>query len=104
MNLIGNAMKSTEKGEVRVDCESTTAPLVISAADTGIGIKLDHMANLFEAFSPIAAGLTRKHEGTGLGLSISYGIIESHGGEITVESHPGLGTTFPILLPETPMQ
>ncbi len=61
--------------------------------DTGVGISPEALPHLFEPF------FTTKDRGTGLGLSISYGIIEAHGGEMTVSSQPGVGTTFTILLP-----
>ena len=98
-NLINNAVKFTDKGEVRVECEVRDDWLVTSVADTGVGIKPEHMSKLFETFRQIDGGLTRQHEGTGLGLSICKKLVEMLGGEIWAESERGAGSTFTFMLP-----
>ena len=100
INLINNAIKFTEKGEICVQCELDPDYLTISVRDTGVGIKAEDMGILFETFRQIESGLTRRYEGTGLGLSISRGLIEMMGGRIWAESDgPGKGSIFRFTLP-----
>ena len=99
LNLLNNAVKFTEKGEVRVECQVNDDYLVTHVVDTGIGIKPEDMGNLFEAFQQVESGLTRRHEGTGLGLSICKKLVEMLGGEIWAESKWGVGSTFTFTLP-----
>ncbi len=98
-NLLGNAVKFTEEGEVviRVELEEETedsAKLVVSVVDTGVGIPADQQAWIFESFTQADGSTTRKHGGTGLGLSISRRLAEMMGGRIGVESEPGKGSRF----------
>jgi len=99
VNLVGNAIKFTERGEVvlRAALESRAADSAVvhfSVTDTGIGIAAEKQARIFEAFSQADSSTTRKYGGTGLGLSISAQLTELMGGRIWVESEPGRGSTF----------
>jgi two-component system sensor histidine kinase/response regulator len=99
LNLVGNAIKFTDQGEVvlRVDVDSQDAggmTLHYTVTDTGIGIPAEKQKMIFEPFSQADTSTTRKYGGTGLGLSISIRLIEMMGGRIWLESEPGRGTTF----------
>ncbi len=107
-NLVGNAIKFTEKGHVLIDISGElssgsesekVANIVISVTDTGIGIPEEKLEIIFEKFSQVDGSATRKHEGTGLGLSITKMLVEMMGGEITAESQLNQGSTFQISLP-----
>jgi len=100
INLVNNAVKFTEQGEVHVRCERLGDEVVVSVRDTGIGIKAEDMGSLFETFRQIETGLTRRYEGTGLGLSISRRLVELMGGRIMAQSDgPGRGSVFTFTLP-----
>jgi PAS domain S-box-containing protein len=101
VNLIGNAIKFTESGEVILEVESQGASgstdevcLHFSVMDTGIGIPADKQHLIFEAFAQVDGSLTRRHGGTGLGLTISSQLVHLMGGRIQVESDVGKGSTF----------
>ena len=97
-NLIGNAIKFTEKGEVAIEvkCESGREryPLLFSVRDTGIGIPEDKLDTIFQSFTQVDSSTTRKYGGTGLGLTISRQLVEMMGGRIWIESKIGQGSTF----------
>jgi signal transduction histidine kinase len=99
LNLLNNALKFTEKGQVRVTCRTDNDHYLLSVADTGIGMQPDEIPKLFQPFHQIDSGLTRKHEGTGLGLSICKKLIVLMGGSIEVESQWGRGSTFTLRIP-----
>jgi signal transduction histidine kinase len=100
LNLLGNAIKFTEKGSVRIVCEADGDNVLVKVMDTGIGIKNEDMETVFKSFRQIDSGLTRKFEGTGLGLSISKRLVELMGGKIWVTSIWGEGSTFGFSLPK----
>jgi len=98
VNLAGNAVKFTEKGEVRLDLERGDGVVTFVVRDTGIGIAPQDVARLFRPFAQLDTGLTRRHGGTGLGLYISRRLAELLGGRIDVESEPGKGSTFALVM------
>lgn len=98
INLINNAIKFSEHGDVNIECQIRDGWLETSVRDQGIGIKPDDMHRLFKPFQQIDTGLARSHEGTGLGLAICTRLVTAMGGEITVESQWGVGSTFKFTL------
>ncbi|KPA09409.1 multi-sensor hybrid histidine kinase, partial [Candidatus Magnetomorum sp. HK-1] len=103
INLINNAIKFTEKGQVAVstkllsEYQEKNKSMVIlrfMVSDTGIGMTKDEVGRLFQSFTQIDKSITRKYGGTGLGLSICKNLVEMMGGKITIESNPGHGSTF----------
>jgi PAS domain S-box-containing protein len=99
INLLGNAIKFTEKGEVKIECHVSDGKVITRIIDTGIGIKPEHMDRLFKPFVQIDDKLSRRYEGTGLGLSICKSLVEMLGGEIFVKSEEGKGSVFTFTLP-----
>jgi signal transduction histidine kinase len=99
MNLVSNAIKFTDVGEVRVQATAPNGSFVVSVSDTGPGISPADQQRIFEEFQQVDSSSTRKKGGTGLGLSIAKRIIELHGGRMWVESTPGEGSTFSFTLP-----
>ena len=100
LNLLGNAIKFTESGSVRVTAERQGAELRVSVRDTGIGVPLDDAERIFESFQQGQSGISGKYQGTGLGLAICRRLVEMHGGRIWVKSAPGQGSTFTFTIPQ----
>jgi signal transduction histidine kinase/DNA-binding response OmpR family regulator len=103
LNLVGNAIKFTNEGHVfiNVECVESSderALLRVSVEDTGIGIKAEKLETVFDKFTQADGSITRRYGGAGLGLAISKQLVELMGGEITVESEPGVGSTFAFSL------
>jgi len=99
INLVGNAIKFTDAGEVAIKAEANNGSFHVSVRDTGPGISSADQARLFQEFQQADNAITKKKGGTGLGLAISKRIIEMHGGRIWVESQVGQGSTFAFTLP-----
>jgi len=103
MNLMNNAIKFTDRGEVNVVLERAIvegrAMAMISVADTGVGIASDNQAKLYQAFTQIDQGSTRQFEGTGLGLHLSQQLAGLLGGRISCTSQPARGSIFVLSLP-----
>jgi two-component system sensor histidine kinase ChiS len=101
-NLVGNAVKFTEQGSIRISALIKETMLEISVADTGIGIPKEQFARIFKSFEQLDGN--RVYGGTGLGLPISKHLVELHGGQIRVESEPGKGSAFRFTLPITDLE
>ena len=99
LNLVGNAIKFTDTGEVRVTAKTVNGHFAVSVMDTGPGIPEEERSRIFEQFHQVDSSLTKAKGGTGLGLAIAKQIVEMHGGRIWVESTPGKGATFQLELP-----
>jgi signal transduction histidine kinase len=104
LNLVGNATKFTHAGRVGLQVEREAAPggdfVLFRVSDTGIGMTPEQVARLFQPFTQADASTTRRYGGTGLGLAISRRLCRMLGGDVTVESAPGKGSTFTARLPE----
>ena len=104
-NLMSNAIKFTDRGQVRLaafseaDEESESEKLVVRVSDSGIGIPQDRIEEIFESFRQVDGGVTRRHGGTGLGLAICRNLARAMGGDVTVASTLGAGSTFTLTLP-----
>jgi signal transduction histidine kinase len=103
LNLMSNANKFTERGTIAIDArqgqEDGRDCVIIAVADTGIGMTPEQKGKLFQEFSQASSGTAAKYGGTGLGLAISKRFCQMMGGDITIESEPGHGSTFTIRLP-----
>lgn len=100
LNLMSNAIKFTpEGGTVSLQCRNEGGLVMVSVADTGIGIPADELDRIFEPFSQVDNSLTRRKTGTGLGLALVRTMVEQQGGSIEVISEPDSGTTFTVRLP-----
>ena len=100
VNLLSNGVKFTEKGEVRLSCSVRDGILEIRIADTGVGIDAANIEYVFEPFWQLEQSVTRKAGGTGLGLSVTRKLARLVGGDVTVASRMGAGTTFLLKLPD----
>ena len=99
LNLVSNAAKFTEQGFIHLAAEARPNEVLISVADSGVGIPLEQIEKIFEPFTQVDSSSTRRAGGTGLGLSISKQFVEMHGGRIWVESTLGGGSIFYFTLP-----
>ncbi|HLT48520.1 MAG TPA: ATP-binding protein, partial [Rubricoccaceae bacterium] len=99
INLTSNALKFTDRGGVTVLLDGDGDEVRITVRDTGIGMEAEFLPHLFDAFKQASTGYSRSHEGSGLGLTIVKRVVELLGGHIGVESTPGEGTTFEVVLP-----
>jgi signal transduction histidine kinase/FixJ family two-component response regulator/HPt (histidine-containing phosphotransfer) domain-containing protein len=99
VNLVGNGVKFTDSGEVRLSATTMAGGVCLAVSDTGIGIAADAIDRLFEKFEQADAATSRKYGGTGLGLAICKNIVAVMGGHIQVDSTPGNGSVFRIQLP-----
>jgi GAF domain-containing protein len=99
LNLVGNAIKFTDTGEVAIKASAANGSFTVAVRDTGPGIAEPEQAKIFEEFQQADSSITKKKGGTGLGLAIAKRIVELHGGRIWVESSPGHGSTFSFTLP-----
>ena len=104
-NLVGNAVKFTRQGEIRIEAWHCVPPtnspprLYLSVTDTGVGIPDDKLGKIFDRFSQVDGSYTRQFEGAGLGLAIVRRIVENLGGALCFESEPGAGTSVVLVLP-----
>jgi GAF domain-containing protein/anti-sigma regulatory factor (Ser/Thr protein kinase) len=99
LNLVGNAIKFTDAGEVRITATSVNGQFNVTVTDTGPGIPAEHQARIFDQFHQVDSSNTKAKGGTGLGLAIAKQIVEMHGGRIWVQSTLGKGSTFQMELP-----
>jgi signal transduction histidine kinase len=99
LNLVGNAIKFTDQGEVAIKASSADGSFQVAVHDTGPGISKADQAKLFQQFQQADNSITKRKGGTGLGLAISKHIVEMHGGRIWLESAPDQGSTFSFTLP-----
>jgi GAF domain-containing protein len=99
LNLVGNAIKFTDKGEVSIRASASDGSYNLAVHDTGPGISEADQSKLFQEFQQADSSITKAKGGTGLGLAISRRIVEMHGGRIWVESQPGQGSTFSLTFP-----
>ncbi len=100
MDVVGNAIKFTERGVITISCEARDKNLTISVSDTGLGIAADEQELLFRNFSQVDGSLSRRHEGAGLGLALSRRLAQMLGGNVILsQSREGIGSTFTISVP-----
>jgi signal transduction histidine kinase len=99
-NLLSNAIKFTlPGGRIEMRCEAREDTVLLRVTDTGIGIPHDQLAAIFEPFVQVRSGLAGRDSGVGLGLAISRDLARAMGGDLTVVSEPGVGSTFTLSLP-----
>ena len=99
LNLVGNAIKFTDTGEVEIRAQAANGSFDVAVRDTGPGIAPQDQARIFEDFQQIDNTSTRHKGGTGLGLAIARRFVQMHGGTLTVDSTLGVGSTFHVVFP-----
>jgi len=99
LNLLSNAFKYTLQGAITVSLAEVNQHVVLTVSDTGVGIPAHELPHMFERFHRVSQSLGRTHEGTGIGLSLVHELTALHGGNITVESTEGQGSTFTVTIP-----
>ncbi len=99
LNLAGNAVKFTERGEVRIAARLADGAIEVAVSDTGIGIAPEVLPHVFDEFRQADGSTSRRYGGSGLGLAIARRLAQLHGGDIRAESAPGAGSTFTLRLP-----
>jgi len=104
LNLVGNAIKFTDEGEVAIKASRANGSVTVAVRDTGPGISLADQTKIFEEFQQADSSTTKEKGGTGLGLAIAKRIVEMHGGRLWVESELGHGSTFSFTVPVTAQQ
>jgi signal transduction histidine kinase len=102
LNLLSNAAKFTDRGEIEVVLRTDPSSVRIVVRDTGIGMPHDDLEKIFEPFTQLAPVTTRTRPGTGLGLSVSRHLARLLEGDLTVDSEPGIGSRFELWLPRHP--
>jgi len=103
LNLVGNALKFTQRGQINISVHEDNGALFFSVRDTGIGISKTDQALLFDRFKQVDSSHSRVHDGAGLGLAICRELVELMGGKISVESEPGKGSMFSFTVPMAQM-
>ena len=101
MNLLSNAIKYTDKGFVELIAETNDFAVTVKVRDSGVGLSPDEREKVFQKFYRTPSGLHSAEGGSGLGLAIVRGLVEAHGGTVTVDSATGQGTTFTVTFPAT---
>ena len=99
LNLLDNAVKFTERGEIKISASQQNGSLKLVVSDTGIGIEKEDLNKIFEEFHRGDSSSTKKYRGTGLGLAIVKKFVNLLGGEVAVESEVGKGSVFTVTLP-----
>ncbi|HYG95385.1 MAG TPA: SpoIIE family protein phosphatase, partial [Nocardioides sp.] len=99
LNLLSNALKFTFEGGITVSLRGAGERAALSVRDTGIGIPSDQQPSLFQRFHRVPQARSRSHEGSGIGLALVAEVVALHGGEVTVDSKPGSGSSFEVLIP-----
>jgi len=99
LNLLSNSAKFTEQGEIKISAWHENGSIKLTVSDTGIGMKQEALAHIFDEFRQVDMSTTRKYGGTGLGLAIVKKLVNLLGGEIGVESKEGKGTQFTMTIP-----
>jgi signal transduction histidine kinase len=103
-NLVGNAVKFTDRGRVDVELRETDRWLQLEVRDTGVGIEPEWLDRVFQPFTQVDGSATRSIGGTGLGLAVVRRLLDVLHGDIEVRSEPGVGSTFTMRLPKEPMR